>query len=170
MSKRVIDPVLLPEKLIAAENGDRDAAKWLLQEYSLYVKDMESKNWLVIKRGTTPPFYNAIPPELLEYLANCFDYFLKNNNAWPIDKALGLNTGERGVKVVSEQSGRNAQICVEIIKLNKQQGLTLKEAKCHVATKEGLSFANLERKIWKSPFKEEAEVLLGVENKLKTGL
>jgi len=88
--RKEVDPVLLPEKIIAALNEDKDAAKWLLLEFHKYVEEMRNKDWSIKDVNT----YSAIPPMLLEYLSDCLKLYFRSNAPLPIDKALGLNIGK----------------------------------------------------------------------------
>lgn len=136
---------LLSEKIDASNDGDVQAARWLLSEFCDAVEQCTDSDG---KPHRLPPGTNApIPFALLRYLSSRLRDVL---DGVPADKALVTRPGQSGAppKGRMDLLQRNTQLCMSILKL-RRNGLTAGEAIKRTASKYGLSRSTVQ-KAWEN--------------------
>lgn len=156
---------LYKQKIELAETGDRDAAKWLLEEFRSTVKQNRDSEGKAHRKpsGIHTQFNEA----LLDYFSRCFGFIL--NGVSP-DKALGLNKGQPGADSISPEEvvRREHEWCLEVLKL-KSSGRypLLRDAKKQASRKFRVSLSAIEKAWKKSEPKISAEIVYNLEKEGK---
>lgn len=111
---------LYSEKIAAAESGDTEAAKWLIEEFTNSVRNGLDDDGNLQKVPNGNPILNNLSIELLIYFSRCFeDYLAKDEDKEQIDisKALHLKKKTAGRPGGYKNKNRDIRILQNIQRL-----------------------------------------------------
>lgn len=140
---------LYKQKIALAQDGDKDAAIWLIKEFCATVKQNRDARGNLHKKPSG--IHTVFNEDLLDYLSGCFDYILKKS-PWTLDQAFGFRrrkgAGARPIPP-EEMAKREVEWCLEILKLKRSgECALLKDAKERTSIKFKVSISAID-KAWK---------------------
>lgn len=161
ISELVLIDDLYKQQIALAQDGDRDAAIWLMKEFCATVKQNRDNNGNPLKKPSG--IYTVFNEDLLDYLSDCFSYVFKKENPWSLDQAFGLRT-RKTAGAPSIPPGKLAQRefewCLEVLRLKGSGECSLLgDAKKRTARKFKVSPSAVEKAWKKSEPKIAAEII-----------
>ncbi|RZI41504.1 hypothetical protein EGT07_18155 [Herbaspirillum sp. HC18] len=148
---------LCEAKIRAAEDGDVDASRWLIQNFINTVRANRDKNGrpYVSPSGIHTQFYES----LLDYFANHFEQIIEGGV--PADKALGLNKGATGRVKRTNKHERDTHIILAVLaQMKENPSITKDEAKTRAARKLKEGKATVDKAWNNKPAKLNAELII----------
>jgi hypothetical protein len=154
---------LYTSKIKAAENGDIDASKWLIQEFIDTVKNNRNDEGQPLNKPSG--IHTQFNEPLLDYFAKSFCQILDNVNA---GQALGIKTGEAGRPANKDKLDHDVKVILEILReLDNSTKMTKKAAKQAVARKIKMNINSVDAAWKNNGAKIAAKVLHSMEKKGK---